>query len=72
MISSSPTDVKPVLDAVAMRAARICDATDTRIFLTQDDHFKHAAGFGDVGVMAELGRLPPEEHWDNPIRKSHH
>ena len=54
MISSSPTDVKPVLDAVAMRAARICDAADARIFLTQDDHFKHAAGFGDVGVIAEL------------------
>jgi hypothetical protein len=54
VISSSPTDVKPVLDAVAMRAARICDATDARIFLVEGDHFRHAAGFGDVGVIAEL------------------
>jgi GAF domain-containing protein len=54
VISNSPTDVKPVLDAVASRAARICDATDARIFLVEGKHFRHAAGFGDVEVLAEL------------------
>jgi GAF domain-containing protein len=53
-ISSSPADVKPVLDAVAIRAARICEASDARIFLTVGDHFRHTAGFGDVGVANEL------------------
>ena len=48
VISDSPTDVQPVLEAVAARAARICDATDARIFLVEDQSVRHAAGFGDV------------------------
>ena len=53
VISRSPTDVKPVLEAVASRAARICDATDARIFLAQDGQLRHAAGFGDVNMSIE-------------------
>ncbi|HSC07262.1 MAG TPA: GAF domain-containing protein, partial [Steroidobacteraceae bacterium] len=48
VISDSPTDVQPVLEAVAVRAARICDATDARIFLVEGQSVRHAAGFGDV------------------------
>jgi GAF domain-containing protein len=55
VISSSPADVKPVLDAVAMRAAKICDATDARIFLVDGGRVRHAAGFGDVPTKAPLG-----------------
>jgi GAF domain-containing protein/anti-sigma regulatory factor (Ser/Thr protein kinase) len=54
VISNSPTDVKPVLEAVASRAARICDATDARIFLVEGEHYRHAAGFGEVGVLVEV------------------
>jgi GAF domain-containing protein len=50
VISSSPADVKPVLDAVAVRAARICGALDARIFLAEGDTYRYVAGFGDVGV----------------------
>ena len=32
VIASSPTDIQPVLDAVAENAARLCDATDALIF----------------------------------------
>jgi GAF domain-containing protein len=54
VISSSPADVKPVLDAVAVRAARICDASDSRIFLVEGDSYRYAAGFGDVGVLTPI------------------
>jgi GAF domain-containing protein/anti-sigma regulatory factor (Ser/Thr protein kinase) len=54
VISSSPTDVKPVLEAVCMRAARICDASDARIFLAEGESLRHAAGFGDVPVRTDV------------------
>jgi PAS domain S-box-containing protein len=53
VISDSPTDVKPVLEAVAHRAAKICNATDARIFLVEGERLRHAAGFGDVPVSIE-------------------
>ncbi|HZN99628.1 MAG TPA: GAF domain-containing protein, partial [Burkholderiales bacterium] len=59
VISDSPTDVQPVLDAVAARAARICDATDARIFLVDGQSLRHAAGFGDVPIVVKLGETMP-------------
>jgi adenylate cyclase len=54
MILRSPADVKPVLDAVAVRAARICDASDARMFMVDGDSIRHTAGFGNVPVTREL------------------
>jgi GAF domain-containing protein len=59
VISDSPTDVQPVLDAVAVRAARICDATDARIFLVDAESLRHVAGFGDVPMVVGLGDAMP-------------
>jgi GAF domain-containing protein len=53
VISSSPADVQPVLEAVAVRAAKICDASDARIALVEGDHIRHAAGFGDLPPTRE-------------------
>ncbi|HEU4923188.1 MAG TPA: GAF domain-containing protein, partial [Burkholderiales bacterium] len=61
VISDSPTDVKPVLETVAMRAAKICDASDARIWLVEGDAIRHAAGFGDVPITVETGDTRPIE-----------
>ena len=37
VIASSPTDIQPVLDAVAENAARLCDASDALIFRVDGD-----------------------------------
>jgi GAF domain-containing protein len=46
VISSSPTDVMPVLDAVTHRAAQLCDAPDARLFLVDGDAVNYITGFG--------------------------
>ncbi|HEX6158106.1 MAG TPA: GAF domain-containing protein, partial [Burkholderiales bacterium] len=48
VISSSPADVQPVLDAVAERAARICAAQYTDIVLVDRGGIRVAAGVGDL------------------------
>jgi two-component system NtrC family sensor kinase len=53
VISSSPAHVQPVLEAVAIRAARICEAKGARIFLVEGDQLRHAAGFGDVPLTPQ-------------------
>jgi GAF domain-containing protein len=50
VISSSPADVRPVLEAVAERAVRICEATDARLFLVEGDKLRYAAGVGDIAA----------------------
>jgi PAS domain S-box-containing protein len=54
VISASPADVKPVLDAVAQRAAKICEANDARIWLVDGKDMRLSAGCGDVPVHFEL------------------
>jgi PAS domain S-box-containing protein len=48
--SSSPTDVQPVLDAVAENAARLCGATDAQIFRVAGDFLQRAASFGSIPI----------------------
>jgi GAF domain-containing protein len=59
VISASPTDVKPVLDAVAVRAARICGASDARILLVDGAELRLTAGFGDVPTVMRIGDAFP-------------
>ncbi|MGQ0522526.1 MAG: GAF domain-containing protein, partial [Betaproteobacteria bacterium] len=51
IISTSPTDVTPVLDMVARRAAQLCESLDARILLVDGDMMKYVAGFGDVPTI---------------------
>jgi GAF domain-containing protein len=48
VIASSPTDIQPVLDAVAKNAARLCEATDAQIRLVEGDKTRLAASFGTL------------------------
>ena len=43
VIASSPTDIQPVLDAVASTAARLCDARDALIDRVDGDILEHVA-----------------------------
>ena len=56
VIASSPTDVQPVLDAVAKAAQRFCGATDAVISLREGDEFSRAAHEGSMPSV--LGRSP--------------
>src|SRR5205085_7305336 len=46
VISSSPTDVLPVLDAIAERAARLCDASAASMYLIEGNALRHLASKG--------------------------
>ncbi len=48
VIASSPSDVQPVLDAVAASAARLCEASDAIIQLRQGDVLNFVAHHGAI------------------------
>ena len=48
VISGSPTDVQPVMDAVAENAARLCNATDAQIWLVEGERVRQAAAHGSI------------------------
>jgi signal transduction histidine kinase len=52
VISSSPTDVQPVLDAIADRAAALCDASAASIWLTDGDTLRHLSSRGPLAESA--------------------
>src|SRR5215470_2471818 len=56
VISSSPTDVQPVLDAVAESAARLCGANDVLIHRVEDGMLHRVTHFGDVPLAAAPAR----------------
>jgi signal transduction histidine kinase len=57
VISGSPTDIQPVLDAVAERAARLCDAWDGMILLLDGDALQVTAHHGPIDVPLGM-RVP--------------
>jgi GAF domain-containing protein len=56
VISNSPTDIQPVLDAVAESAARLCEAYDTSVFHLDGDRLRRVAHHGPIpaGVIGEF------------------
>ena len=52
VISSSPTDVQPVLDAVAKSAAWLCDANDATVYRLEGERLHVAATHGEISRLA--------------------
>src|SRR5215212_7643056 len=48
VISSSPTDIQPVLDAVGENAARLCDANNAVIFRLEGDVLRQVASYSGI------------------------
>ena len=59
VIASSPSDVQPMLTAVAERAAKLCEAADATIFLAEGDKLRSAARFGTATRAVEVGQVMP-------------
>jgi GAF domain-containing protein/CheY-like chemotaxis protein/anti-sigma regulatory factor (Ser/Thr protein kinase) len=51
VISSSPTDIQPVLNAVASNAARVCGATDALILRVEGHDMRRVAHFGPIPLV---------------------
>jgi GAF domain-containing protein len=54
VISHSPTDVQPVLDAVAESAARLCGAVDAIIQRVEGDVIHRVAHFGAITSVSDV------------------
>src|SRR5262245_54418633 len=55
MIARSPTDLQIVLDAIAERAARLCDAEDAAIFRLDGNFSRFVAHFGPIPMADAVG-----------------
>ena len=53
IIASSPTDLQPMLDAVAESAARLCDSTDAFIWRRDNEGLRIAARYGRLNLTGE-------------------
>ncbi len=58
VISASPANVQPVLDAVAQRAARLCDAPFARVFLVDGDLLRPLADYSTKGRRISVPARP--------------
>jgi signal transduction histidine kinase len=54
VISGSPTDIQPVLDAVAENAARLCGADDVMIRRAEGDSLRLVAHLGSIATVSSL------------------
>jgi len=66
IISRSPTDVQPVLDAIVESAARVCGIDDVLLRLQEGNSFVSRAHFGPISIpigRVEISIDAPEFRW---------
>ena len=59
VIASSPTDLQPVLDAVAESAARLCDSVDAQIWRVEGELQRKVASYGATSPILLVGDARP-------------
>ena len=59
VIASSPTDIQPVLDAIADSAARLCDAPSANVYRVDGTIMRRAAVSGDFSGEVMKGEELP-------------
>jgi GAF domain-containing protein len=59
VIASSPTDLQPVMEAVAENAARVCGAGDSAIFRLEGEHLRLVARHGSLRRYLTIGDTVP-------------
>src|SRR5262245_6112597 len=63
VIASSPTDLQPVLDAVAENAARVCGANDSLIRLVDGAALRHVSQYGYLPTFPRGESRPLVRGW---------
>src|SRR5262249_32772090 len=60
VIAASPTNIQPVLEAIAENACRLCEGYDSVIFLREGERLRSKAHHGPISI---LGEGPIERGW---------
>src|SRR5262249_28579617 len=63
IISRSPTDVQPVLDAIVESAARVCGVDDVLLRLREGDTMVVRAHFGSIPIPMSRVEISIDEPW---------
>jgi signal transduction histidine kinase len=59
IISNSPTEIQPVLDAVGEKAARLCDANNALIFRLEGGLLRLVASYGEIPTTSHAREVVP-------------
>ena len=68
VIASSPTNIQPVLDAVAESAARLCESVDAQIYRVEGDIVRKVAVYGNLPPGLGVGETRPLSRGSNSGR----